>query len=424
MNTLDACVKDCPEDLALLHAWIDQNDQHAFEQLVERYAAMVHNTCVRLWDGDIARAEEGSQAVFIIFAQKAHSIKNKQCLGPWLHRTAINTVHTQRRMEARQQRLKQNVLVDSQLQSHADSINHIDGVHDLSVSEQAQWQEMRPLLDEGIHTLSHKIRESIILHYYNGQAIKDIAYTLATSESAIKKRLDRGRNQLRAYFARAGYSTSLIFLSTALQAESMLPCSVHVVAICFQGASTLSISAAGMLAQGVIKSMIISQIKIGAVAALIFASCAIVVAQAVEESPAQSSADAPVHVASDNNKKVSQTGQKNQNVPSVEADVDEKPKGLQAMMNVNFNNATLSAVMKEVSLLSGVKITIDPEVANAGQAPITMGLSDVSAQTVLHFAMQLTGLVAVKTDFGVRIQNKKKLVPVEAPNLTGGKGEA
>ncbi len=259
------------EDQVLLTTWVKNQDQAAFELLVERYAPVVNGVCLRSWNGDKERADEACQAVFIIFAQKASSIRDANHIGSWLHRCAVNTVNTQRRVEKRQHKLKQTVQEEMKT------------IPTLTDHEQAQWQEMRPLLDKGIDALSNKLRESIVLHYYQGQSVKDIANTLSTSESAVKKRLHEGRNRLRAYFTRAGYTASLAFMTAALQAETVPTCSINLIATCYQASAPLHIPAANGLAQGVLKSMIISKIKIAASAALVmvtFSAAAVYAADA------------------------------------------------------------------------------------------------------------------------------------------------
>lgn len=47
-----------------------------------------------------------------------------------------------------------------------------------------------------------KYKTIIILHYYDMMRIKDIAKILNISESAVKKRLERGRHFLKSYLER------------------------------------------------------------------------------------------------------------------------------------------------------------------------------------------------------------------------------
>lgn len=53
-----------------------------------------------------------------------------------------------------------------------------------------------------INILPMKYKTIIILHYYDMMRIKDIAKTLNISESAVKKRLERGRHFLKSYLER------------------------------------------------------------------------------------------------------------------------------------------------------------------------------------------------------------------------------
>ncbi len=69
-----------------------------------------------------------------------------------------------------------------------------------------------PVLDEHVgsaerarHALAelpHEMRETIVLHEIDGWKVEEIAELLEVSPSAIKSRLSRGRERLRAIYAR------------------------------------------------------------------------------------------------------------------------------------------------------------------------------------------------------------------------------
>lgn len=46
--------------------------------------------------------------------------------------------------------------------------------------------------------LPMKLREVILLHYYQGMTTVDISHSLGLSQSAVSGRLKRGRDRLRA----------------------------------------------------------------------------------------------------------------------------------------------------------------------------------------------------------------------------------
>ena len=57
-------------------------------------------------------------------------------------------------------------------------------------------------LSEIVYKLPEKYKTIIILHYYDEMKIKDISTILKISESAVKKRLERGRNLIKEIIER------------------------------------------------------------------------------------------------------------------------------------------------------------------------------------------------------------------------------
>src|SRR5262245_29292005 len=74
-------------DDELLGRWLRENDEGAFASLVQRHGGMVLGVCKhrlrRLQD-----AEDACQAVFLILARKAASIRKRESLAGWLHGVA------------------------------------------------------------------------------------------------------------------------------------------------------------------------------------------------------------------------------------------------------------------------------------------------------------------------------------------------
>src|SRR5690349_6535444 len=92
-------------DQGLLQAFVAKRSTDAFRMLVERYVGLVVSACQRqLHDRHLA--EDATQAVFILLAQKAGSIRSER-LGGWLlsvARYACNDVKRERARRARRER--------------------------------------------------------------------------------------------------------------------------------------------------------------------------------------------------------------------------------------------------------------------------------------------------------------------------------
>src|SRR5690349_24386822 len=75
-------------DSELLNAYADQCDQTAFAALVRRHADLVYNACLRQTRGDRHLADDATQAVFLLLAQRAARLKPTVILAGWLYTTA------------------------------------------------------------------------------------------------------------------------------------------------------------------------------------------------------------------------------------------------------------------------------------------------------------------------------------------------
>ena len=80
-------------DRQLLDRFIAQRDaagEAAFAALVVRHGPLVLSVCTELL-GDRHHAEDAFQAVFLVLAQKAHSIRDPDVLESWLYGVALRT---------------------------------------------------------------------------------------------------------------------------------------------------------------------------------------------------------------------------------------------------------------------------------------------------------------------------------------------
>lgn len=74
-------------DAVLLQHFVQRRDEPAFAALVARHGVMVLRACRRIL-GDASEAEDAFQAVFLILARKAHTLRQPAELPGWLHGVA------------------------------------------------------------------------------------------------------------------------------------------------------------------------------------------------------------------------------------------------------------------------------------------------------------------------------------------------
>src|SRR2546427_11451004 len=72
-------VRNMPDDVELLREYVEHGSEEAFRRFVERHTGMVHGAALRIVRNE-SMAEEVTQAVFIILARKARSLRRKTVL--------------------------------------------------------------------------------------------------------------------------------------------------------------------------------------------------------------------------------------------------------------------------------------------------------------------------------------------------------
>ena len=111
---------DCTDE-QLLSQFVTQSDemaQAAFAILVERYSPIVHHVC---WNvlGNAHDAQDAAQAVFLVLARQARSIRKPHSLGPWLHGVAVRVARRAKTAAGRRRVAEQR---------KAEMVHEIDGI--------------------------------------------------------------------------------------------------------------------------------------------------------------------------------------------------------------------------------------------------------------------------------------------------------
>src|ERR1700733_9258576 len=79
----------------------DASGEAAFAALVSRHGPMVFDVCRQLL-GDRHHAEDAFQAVFMVLARRARSVRDPDLLSNWLYGVAIRTARCARQQLARE----------------------------------------------------------------------------------------------------------------------------------------------------------------------------------------------------------------------------------------------------------------------------------------------------------------------------------
>jgi RNA polymerase sigma factor (sigma-70 family) len=116
------------EDFKLLRRYAEQRDEAAFAAIVRRYIDMVYSAVQRRV-GERTLAEDITQAVFLILAQKANSFREGTMLRAWLLKTvryaSVNALRIEtRRVEIPKGSVMPRVHQDMPVQPDANGHSH------------------------------------------------------------------------------------------------------------------------------------------------------------------------------------------------------------------------------------------------------------------------------------------------------------
>ncbi len=203
-----------PRDRDEIAAWSDErllrqflagsgeSAEAAFTALIGRHGPLVRRVCLDVLRGG-DEAQDAAQAVFLVLARKAGSIRNPGSLGPWLYGVALRVARRARGDAARRraaEREKAEIL-QRQPTAHA-------GPGPMDYAD----------LHEEIDRLPEKYRRPIILCYMQGRTQAQAAEALACPVGTVQVRLHRGRARLRSRLTRGGAGAMALALTELLTA--------------------------------------------------------------------------------------------------------------------------------------------------------------------------------------------------------------
>jgi RNA polymerase sigma factor (sigma-70 family) len=182
-----------------------RHDESAFTLIVRRHGPAVLDVCRRFTMQD-QDAEDAFQAVFLLLAQKALSIRLPHSLGCWLYGAAVRISRRTQRSATRRRTHEVQVV---------------------NVPEPLMWPEERnpdliQVVYEELAELPAHYREAILLCDLHGLSRADAARSLGIPEGTVSSRLAGGRKKLAARLARRGVVLSTTTIPTVLGSDFAL----------------------------------------------------------------------------------------------------------------------------------------------------------------------------------------------------------
>lgn len=160
-------------------------DQLAFSAIVDQYSTLMLRTAIMIV-GDRDIAEDVVQDALIQAWNHLSDLREANALRPWLMRIVINQCISFKRRLARSTAFIRQTLSEQE----TDLIARVADDHKGRMER--DWD-----LARAIENLPAKQRVVIVLHYYNGMTLPEMAQTLQTSENTLKKRIQAALTNLR-----------------------------------------------------------------------------------------------------------------------------------------------------------------------------------------------------------------------------------
>ena len=154
-------------DNQLLEAWAARGSDPAFAELVRRYVDLVYSAALRQV-GNLPLAEDVVQAVFLVLARKAASLRHMAILAGWLYRTTRFTASRAIRAEARRRR-------------HEQEAASMNPTAHLSDSEDSTWAQVAPLLDDAMAALAEADRNAVLLRFFQAKPMEVVGEHLGVT---------------------------------------------------------------------------------------------------------------------------------------------------------------------------------------------------------------------------------------------------
>jgi RNA polymerase sigma factor (sigma-70 family) len=205
-------------------------------------------------------AEDAFQATFLILVRKAATIGKRESLGSWLYKVAYRVACAARHA------------VTNQVPPYHVPAREVSGP-----ALDAEWRDLAPVLDEEVNRLPEKYRVPVVLCYLQGKSVDEAARQLGCPRGTIGTRLARARQRLRSRLAGRGVELGgAALLCLLAQPKVQATPSATLITDTLKAVIVPAAASARVvtLSQGVLKTMLLSRLKIAVALVLLLAAFA------------------------------------------------------------------------------------------------------------------------------------------------------
>jgi len=183
-------------DEKLIESFINENDEGAFEEIVNRYVDKIYGLALRITRNQ-NDAEEVLQDVFLTLAKKIDTFRGEAKFSSWLYRVTANASYMRLRAERKHE-------TDISLE---DYVPYDDNGTLMGRVASKDWslrpdkalfsKEAMDIIERAVEELPESYRVVFHLRDIEGLSNEEASQILGISVPAIKSRLHRGRLFLR-----------------------------------------------------------------------------------------------------------------------------------------------------------------------------------------------------------------------------------
>jgi RNA polymerase sigma factor (sigma-70 family) len=280
-NTALFCEGAGLTDGQLLESYLNRHNEATLATLVRRHGPMVWGVCRRIL-GNHHDAEDAFQATFLVFVRKAASIVSPALLANWLYGVAYQTALNARAASVKRKGRERQVAE----------------MPEPEMVQQDLWRDLQPVLDRELKRLPDKYRIPIILCDLEGKTRTEAARHLGCPEGTVAGRLARAREMLAKRLSRHGIALSagtLAAILTQNTASASVPAAVvsstikaaNAFAAGEAAASGVISAQAVALTERVLKTMLLTKLKIATAVLLVLLLAGIGVSKLTSDVDAQ-----------------------------------------------------------------------------------------------------------------------------------------
>ena len=181
----------------------------AFAAVVSRHGPMVLGVCRHLLSDEHA-ADDAFQAVFLVLARRAGSIRHPDRLSAWLYGVAARIARKVRTRDARRRRREEREVAMSDV-----AVSHPEP------DPQALRTEEVAIVHEEVARLPERYRRAVVLCHFEGLTHSEAARRLGCAPGTVGSLLSRARGRLHARLLRRGLAPGAVLLAGALQPKAV-----------------------------------------------------------------------------------------------------------------------------------------------------------------------------------------------------------